>query len=92
MVNFLWHEIYEFNQNVHFVEIDIEEDPEIVEVAGIMGTLRVQFLENKEMLRLVTFCPFILPLSRLSTKKKSSFVPRHFFSCNFLVFLILPSY
>ena len=30
--------IEEFDQNVHFVEIDIEEDPEIAEAAGIMGT------------------------------------------------------
>ncbi|KAK7392930.1 hypothetical protein VNO78_21380 [Psophocarpus tetragonolobus] len=29
--------IDEFDQNVHFVEIDIEEDPEIAEAAGIMG-------------------------------------------------------
>ncbi|KAK9987439.1 hypothetical protein SO802_032390 [Lithocarpus litseifolius] len=35
--------IDEFDQNVHFVEIDIEEDPEIAEAAGIMGTLCVQF-------------------------------------------------
>ena len=55
--------IEEFDQNVHFVEIDIEEDPEIAEAAGIMGTLCVQFFKNKEMIRLVIFCPFILPLS-----------------------------
>ncbi|KAJ4969702.1 hypothetical protein NE237_002801 [Protea cynaroides] len=30
--------IGEFDQNVYFVEIDIEEDPEIAEAAGIMGT------------------------------------------------------
>ena len=55
--------IEEFDQNVHFVEIDIEEDPEIAEAAGIMGTPCVQFFKNKEMIRLVIFCPFILPLS-----------------------------
>nr|POE61626.1 nadph-dependent thioredoxin reductase 3 [Quercus suber] len=43
--------IDEFDQNVYFVEIDIEEDPEIAEAAGIMGTPCVQFLKNKEMLR-----------------------------------------
>lgn len=43
----------EYDQNVHFVEIDIEEDPEIAEAAGIMGTPCVQFFKNKEMLRLV---------------------------------------
>ena len=45
--------IDEFDENVHFVEIDIEEDPEIAEAAGIMGTPCVQFFKNKEMLRLV---------------------------------------
>ncbi|XAR68501.1 Thioredoxin-disulfide reductase [Bertholletia excelsa] len=45
--------IDEFDQNVHFVEIDIEEDPEIAEAAGIMGTPCVQFFKNKEMLRTV---------------------------------------
>ncbi|GFP87751.1 NADPH-dependent thioredoxin reductase 3 [Phtheirospermum japonicum] len=47
--------IDEFDQNVHFVEIDIEEDPEIAEAAGIMGTPCVQFFKNKEMIRLVRF-------------------------------------
>ncbi|KAG1371090.1 Thioredoxin reductase NTRC [Cocos nucifera] len=41
----------EFDQNVHFVEIDIEEDPEIAEAAGIMGTPCVQFFKHKEMLK-----------------------------------------
>ncbi|GFY81113.1 NADPH-dependent thioredoxin reductase C [Actinidia rufa] len=39
--------IDEFDQNVHFIEIDIEEDPEIAEAAGIMGTPCVQFFKNK---------------------------------------------
>lgn len=42
----------EHNNDVHFVEIDIEEDQEIAEAAGIMGTPCVQFFKNKEMLRL----------------------------------------
>ncbi|KAJ0977541.1 hypothetical protein J5N97_013015 [Dioscorea zingiberensis] len=46
--------IDEFDQNVHFVEIDIEEDPEIAEAAGVMGTPCVQFFKNKEMLRTVS--------------------------------------
>ncbi|KAL2535041.1 NADPH-dependent thioredoxin reductase 3 [Abeliophyllum distichum] len=46
--------IDEFDQNVHFVEIDIEEDPEIAEAAGIMGTPCVQFFKNKEMLRTIS--------------------------------------
>ena len=52
--------IEEFDQDVHFVEIDIEEDPEIAEAAGIMGTPCVQFFKNKEMLRSAKFCFFIL--------------------------------
>ncbi|XP_057501336.1 thioredoxin reductase NTRC-like [Actinidia eriantha] len=43
--------IDEFDQNIHFLEIDIEEDPEIAEAAGIMGTPCVQFFKNKEMIR-----------------------------------------
>lgn len=46
--------IDEFDQHVHFVEIDIEEDPEIAEAAGIMGTPCVQFFKNKEMLRTIS--------------------------------------
>ena len=49
----IWQVIDEFNQHVHLVEIDIEEDPEIAEAAGIMGTPCVQFFKNKEMIRLV---------------------------------------
>nr|XP_048331251.1 uncharacterized protein LOC125422880 isoform X2 [Ziziphus jujuba var. spinosa] len=47
--------IEEFDQNVHFVETDIEENPEIAEVAGIMGTPCVQFFKNKKNLRLFFF-------------------------------------
>ncbi|KAL4586857.1 hypothetical protein LXL04_011502 [Taraxacum kok-saghyz] len=43
--------IIEFDQNVHFVEIDIEEDPEVSEAANIMGTPCVQFFKNKGMIR-----------------------------------------
>ncbi|XP_019166013.1 PREDICTED: thioredoxin reductase NTRC [Ipomoea nil] len=45
--------IDEFDESVHFVEIDITEDPEIAEAAGIMGTPCVQFFKNKEMLKIV---------------------------------------
>ncbi|CAF2093743.1 unnamed protein product [Brassica napus] len=44
----------EYHNDVHFVEIDIEEDQEIAEAAGIMGTPCVQFFKNKEMLRTVS--------------------------------------
>uniref|UniRef100_A0A7N2R772 Thioredoxin domain-containing protein n=1 Tax=Quercus lobata TaxID=97700 RepID=A0A7N2R772_QUELO len=33
--------IDEFEQNVHFVEIDIMEDPEMAEAAGIMGIILI---------------------------------------------------
>ncbi|RXH81074.1 hypothetical protein DVH24_004988 [Malus domestica] len=46
--------IDEFDHNVHFVEIEIEEDPEVVEATGIMGTPCVQFFKNKEMIRTVS--------------------------------------
>ncbi|KAK1293855.1 Thioredoxin reductase NTRC [Acorus calamus] len=46
--------IDEFDKNVHYVEIDIEEDPEIAEAAGIMGTPCVQFFKAKEMLRTIS--------------------------------------
>ena len=32
---------------VHYVEIDIEEDPEIAEAAGVMGTPTVHFFLDK---------------------------------------------
>lgn len=50
--------IDEFDQNVHFVEIDIEEDPEVAEAANIMGTPCVQFFKNKEMIRFFIFFLF----------------------------------
>ncbi|KAL6657108.1 hypothetical protein ACP70R_004888 [Stipagrostis hirtigluma subsp. patula] len=46
--------IDEYEKYVHLVEIDIEEDPEIAEAAGIMGTPCVQFFKNKEMIRTVS--------------------------------------
>ena len=48
----LFQVVDEYHNDVHFVEIDIEEDQEIAEAAGIMGTPCVQFFKNKEMLRL----------------------------------------
>ncbi|CAL0310083.1 unnamed protein product [Lupinus luteus] len=42
--------IDEYDQNVHYIEIDIEEDPEVAEAVGIMGTPCVQFFKNKEMI------------------------------------------
>lgn len=44
----------EYSNDVHFVEIDIEEDPEIAEAGGIMGTPCVQFFKNKQLIKYVT--------------------------------------
>lgn len=41
----------EYEKDLHLVEIDIEEDPEIAEAAGIMGTPCVQFFKQKEMIK-----------------------------------------
>jgi thiol-disulfide isomerase/thioredoxin len=45
--------IDEFSNDIHFVEIDIEEDPEIAEAGGIMGTPCVQFFKNRERIKYV---------------------------------------
>ncbi|HEY9764387.1 MAG TPA: thioredoxin-disulfide reductase [Trichocoleus sp.] len=37
----------EFEGRVHYVEIDITEDPDIAESAGVTGTPTVQFFKNK---------------------------------------------
>jgi thioredoxin reductase (NADPH) len=37
----------EFDGKLHYVEIDIEQDPEIAESAGVVGTPTVQFFKNK---------------------------------------------
>lgn len=41
----------EYEKDLHLVEIDIEEDPEIAEAADIMGTPCVQFFKQKEMIK-----------------------------------------
>ncbi|KAG2432738.1 hypothetical protein HYH02_012872 [Chlamydomonas schloesseri] len=37
----------EYTGKVHYVEIDIEQDPEIAEAAGVMGTPTVQMFKDK---------------------------------------------
>ena len=37
----------EFDGQVHYIEIDIEQDPEIAESAGVVGTPTVQFFRDK---------------------------------------------
>lgn len=39
--------IDEYEGRVHYVEIDIEEDPEIAEAAGVIGTPTIQFFKDK---------------------------------------------
>jgi thioredoxin reductase (NADPH) len=38
----------EFDGKIHFIEIDIEQDPEIAEAGGVIGTPTIQFFKNKE--------------------------------------------
>ncbi len=38
----------EFDGKIHYVEVDIEQDPEIAEAAGVVGTPTIQFFKNKE--------------------------------------------
>jgi thioredoxin reductase (NADPH) len=40
----------EFDGKIHFVEIDIAQDREIAENAGVTGTPTIQFFKNKELL------------------------------------------
>jgi thioredoxin reductase (NADPH) len=40
----------EFDGKIHFVEIDITEDPDIAENAQVMGTPTVQLFKDKELL------------------------------------------
>ncbi|MBD2311565.1 thioredoxin-disulfide reductase [Desertifilum sp. FACHB-1129] len=42
--------IDEFDSKVHYVEIDIEQDPDIAENAQVTGTPTVQFFKDKELL------------------------------------------
>ena len=46
--------ISEFGENVHYVEIDIEQDPEIAEAAGVMGTPTLQCFKAKERVESVS--------------------------------------
>jgi thioredoxin reductase (NADPH) len=38
----------EFGPQIHYIEIDIEADPEIAEAGGVIGTPTVQFFRNKD--------------------------------------------
>jgi thioredoxin reductase (NADPH) len=39
----------EFDGQIHYIEIDIEADPDIAESAGVTGTPTVQFFKNKAL-------------------------------------------
>jgi thioredoxin reductase (NADPH) len=39
----------EFEGQIHYIEIDIEQDPEIAESAGVTGTPTVQFFKDKAL-------------------------------------------
>jgi thioredoxin reductase (NADPH) len=41
----------EFDGKIHFVEIDIDQDQDIAENAGIVGTPTVQIFKNKELVK-----------------------------------------
>jgi thioredoxin reductase (NADPH) len=42
--------VEEFDGQVHYVEIDIEQDPEIAESAGVTGTPTVQFFKDQALM------------------------------------------
>jgi len=42
--------VKEYENKIHFVDIDIEQDPEIAEAAGVNGTPTVQVFKDKERL------------------------------------------
>lgn len=39
----------EFDGKIHYIEIDIEQDPDIAESAGVVGTPTVQFFKDKAL-------------------------------------------
>ena len=39
----------EYADKVHLVEIDIEQDPEIAEAAGVSGTPTIQIFKDKQL-------------------------------------------
>jgi thioredoxin reductase (NADPH) len=40
--------VSEYEGKIHYVEIDIEQDPEIAESAEVVGTPTVQFFKHKD--------------------------------------------
>lgn len=44
----------EYAGRIHYVEIDITEDPEMAEAGGVTGTPSLQLFKHKDMLKIVT--------------------------------------
>ena len=42
--------VEEFDGKLHYIEIDIEDDPEIAANVGVMGTPTIQFFKHKELI------------------------------------------
>ena len=45
--------IEEYDGKIHFVEIDIDADPDIARDALVVGTPTVQFFKNKELVEVI---------------------------------------
>ena len=43
--------VEEYDGKIHFIEIDIEADPEIAQMGGVTGTPTVQIFKNQELLQ-----------------------------------------
>lgn len=43
--------VEEYAEHIHFIEIDIEVDPEIAQTAQVSGTPTVQFFKNRELVK-----------------------------------------
>lgn len=41
----------EFDGKIHYVEIDIEQDPDIAQNAGVIGTPTIQFFKDKDLIQ-----------------------------------------
>lgn len=41
----------EYEGKIHFIEIDIDADPEIAKMGGVIGTPTIQFFKDKELLK-----------------------------------------
>ena len=58
----------EYPGKVHYVEIDVEQDPEVAEAAGVSGTPTVQLFKHKERLA-------VLPGVRMRADYRKAIAP-----------------